>query len=168
MRSRDYTLEDEKNSLESFLRDQTIEVNHNYLRMEKGYKPHLFGLIRFSLQLRSLMLERYWLVFTSDRLVLLTQDNEYQFSSQNMVTIKYADIHAFSFEKQYGDYCIHFTYSGEPYYFYLTDRISSRLLDKLFHIEKKTYSYTFRNLGYLQQNNFRGLLVNSNDSGEVQ
>lgn len=157
MKTRNYTLEDEKNSLENFLKDQNIEVNHNYLRMEKGYKPHLFGLIRFSLQLRSIMLNHYWLVFTSDRLVLLTQDNEYQFSSQNMVTIQYTALHGFSFEKQYGDYCIHFTYCGEPYYFYLTDRISS-LLRKLISVDMGTSSYTFRNLKYLQQNKFKGLL----------
>lgn len=156
MRSRDYTLEDEKNSLENFLKDQNIEVNHNYLRMEKGYKPHLFGLIRFSIQLRSIMLNWYWLVFTSNRLILLTQDNEYQFSSQNMMTIQYTDIHSFSFEKQYGDYCIFFSRFDQDYYFYLSDWITSGLIGKLFRVEKETY--TFRNLKFLQQNNFKGLL----------
>ena len=52
MKINDYTLEDEKNSLEDFLSKEGIQYNHNYVRMRKGPKPFLFRLIAFSHQLR--------------------------------------------------------------------------------------------------------------------
>lgn len=57
MNNIDYTIQDEKNRLESFLRKENIEVNHNYLRMEKGPKPLLYRTMTLSHQLRFKILE---------------------------------------------------------------------------------------------------------------
>lgn len=152
----DYTIQDEKNKLERFLKKENIEVNHNYLRMEKGPKPLLYRVITFSHQLRFKSLKQYFLIFTADYLILLFQDEEYKFTTNNMVKINHNDIHNFSFQRKYGDYCIFFTHSNEDYNFYLNDRLSSRILDKVFNLKKLNYSY--ENLAFLKENNFMGLL----------
>lgn len=156
MNNIDYTIQDEKNRLESFLRKENIEVNHNYLRMEKGPKPLLYRTMTLSHQLRFKILEFCFLIFTEDCLILLSQNEDYEFSSDNMIKIKFSDLHDFSFRRKYSDYCISFEYGKKDYYYYLTDRLGSRVLDKIFNLKTKNYSY--ENLVYLKKTNFKGLL----------
>lgn len=155
MAIKDYTLRDEKIRLENFLRKENIEVNHNYLRMEKGPKPILFRAMTLSHQLRFRFLQHYFLIFTQNCLILLFQDEDYEYRTKNMIKISYKDIQNFSFQKKYGDYCLFFEHLDIDYYFYLTDRLSSRLLDKIFHLSTQNYSYS--NLTYLREMNFMGL-----------
>lgn len=156
MNNVDRTIQDEKNRLELFLRNENIEVNHNYLRMEKGPKPLFYRMLTLSYLLRFKFLEFCFLIFTEDCLFLLSQNEDYEFSSDNIVKIKFSEIHNFSFQRKYSDYCIFFEYGEKDHYYYLTDRIGSRALDKIFNLKAKNYSY--ENLAYLRKTNFKGLL----------
>ena len=128
-----YTVEEELRRLESFLQSENIENDYNYLRMEKGPKPFFYALIAFSHQLRFTLLNHYFLVFTKDSLVLLTKNKDEKFSLENMIRMKYSNIDNFTFKKVYGAYCIYFKYLDKDYYFYLSNRASSRFLDKIFN-----------------------------------
>lgn len=156
----DYTVQDEENRLKDFSREENIEMSHNYLRMEKGPKPLWFSIVAFSYRLRFTFFQHYFLIFTDEYLILLVQNEDYEFINYNMTELNYKDIQDFSFTRTYGYYCISFRYLGEDYYFYLSDRKGLRLLnktmDKLTKSNNKTYSY--KNLEILLQNNFRGLL----------
>lgn len=158
MKNRDYTLEDEKNTLERFLRNQNIQPYYNYLRMEKGPRPFFYTAISLSYQLRFSIFQFYYLVFTKNCIYLLTQDKEFNFNANNMTKINYDAIHNFSHERKLGAYCLSFTHLNEDYYFYLNDRFSSRVLSKLFNTE--TMNYSRYNLSYLESTNFMGLLKN--------
>jgi len=155
MSNRDYTLQDEKKTLERFLRKENIECYRNYLRMEKGPRPIFYKVITLSHQLRFRILEFYYLVFAEDYLILLTQDKEYKFSTNNMIKINHSDIHDFSFQRKYGAYCIFFTHLNKEYYFYFNDSFSTRVLTNIFDTETKNYSR--ENLVYLEKMNFMGL-----------
>lgn len=156
MKKKDLTILDEKNSLERFLMKETIQPNCNYLRMEKGPKPLFYKAITLSYQLRFKMWEFYFLIFTDDCLYLLTQDEEYQYSTTNMIQIQHESIRDFTFQRKYGAYCIAFTHLDEEYYFYLNDSLSTRLLSKMLNTE--TMDYTRQNLTYLESMGFMGLL----------
>ena len=154
--NKDYTMQDEQNKLENFLKETNIEYDRNYVRMEKGPKPFFYKALTFSYQIRFTILEFYYLVFTSDSIILLTQDKDYKFTTNNMVKINHQDIKGFSFQKIYGAYCISFECQLNGYHFYLNDSFSSRVLGKVFGTDKIDYSS--RNLLYLDKMNFMGLL----------
>ena len=99
--NKDYTMQDEQNKLENFLKETNIEYDRNYVRMEKGPKPIFYKALTFSYQIRFTILEFYYLVFTSDSIILLTQDKDYKFTTNNMVKINHQDIKSFSFQKIY-------------------------------------------------------------------
>lgn len=71
------------------------------------------------------------------------------------MNIQHADIRDFSFKEIWGAYCIYFKYLDKDYYFYLSHRISSRILDKILNYPVKNVSY--ENLFYLDKMNFMGL-----------
>ena len=154
--NRDYTMQDEQNRLENFLKEVNVEYDRNYMRMEKGPKPFFYKALTLSYQLRHTILEFYFLVFTEDSIILLTQDKEYEFTTNNMVKINHHDIQDFSFQKIYGAYCIFFEYQKKEYYFYLNDSFSTRVLGNVFGTDKIDYSR--KNLSYLETMNFMGLL----------
>lgn len=156
MSNRNYTISDEKNRLENFLKKENIEIHRNYLRMEKGPKPFLYKALTLSYQLRLTILEFYYLIFTENHIILLTQNKDYEFTTDNMIKINHHDIHGFSSQKIYGAYCMSFAYQNKEYYFYLNDQFSSRVLGKVFGTDTKNYSR--KNLLYLEKRNFMGLL----------
>jgi len=153
-----YTVEEELRQLEFFLENKNIQNNYNYVRMEKGPKPLFYRFIAFSYQLSSFVLDFYFLVFTDNHLILLTKDENYEFSTDYMTTINYNNIHHFSFEQKSGFnsyYLIFFQYDKEDYYFYLDDRVTNRILDKFLNYPVKNVSY--ENLSYLEEMDFMGL-----------
>ncbi len=154
--SRDLTIDDEKNRLERFLKKENIENDRNYLRMEKGPKPFLYKVLTLSHQLRLTILEFYYLIFTENHIILLTQNKDYEFTTKNMIITNHHAIHGFSFQKIYGAYCISFTYQNKKYYFYLNDSFSTRVLGNIFGTNTKNYSRN--NLINLEKKNFMGLL----------
>jgi len=156
--NRDYTMQDEQNKLEFFLKEVNIQYDRNYVRMEKGPKPFFYKALTFSYQLRFTVLEFYYLVFTSDSIILLTQDKDYKFTKNNMVKMNHQDIQDFSFKEIYGAYCISFKHQKKEYYFYLNDSISAKVLHKVFGTEEIDYSR--KHLSYLEEKNFMGLLKN--------
>lgn len=158
MKSKDYTIQDEKRKLERFLSSRNIGLNNNYFRAERGPKPILFRLGVLFYQLRVYMFKHYFLTFTSDYLILLFKDKEGQFNDENMVKINHYKLNDFSFTEKYGYYCISFTYEDKNYYFYLSNRLSGQFLDYFFNFNSKNYSYT--NLASLERRNFMGLLKN--------
>ena len=50
--NRDYTMQDEQNKLEIFLKEANIEFDRNYVRMEKGPRPFFYKALILSYQLR--------------------------------------------------------------------------------------------------------------------
>ena len=50
--NRDYTMQDEQNRLENFLKEAEIEFDRNYVRMEKGPRPFFYKALILSYQLR--------------------------------------------------------------------------------------------------------------------
>lgn len=159
-----WTIEEEAAQLERFLRRENIEINHNYVRMEKGYRPIFHAIVAFSWQLRHLLLDTYFLVFTSSQVILLTQNEQHEFTRENLEAIDHEAIHQFSFTRRYGYYCVSFVYQQEAVYFYLSDWWSSKLIDKA--IKKLTGSvkirYPRKNLRYLRECRFMGLLEDEN------
>lgn len=153
-----YTVEEELRQLESFLQNENIENNHNYVRMEKGPKPFLYTLITFSHQVRFTLLDFYFLVFTKDSLIILSKTKEDKFSLKNMTTIKHTDIRDFTFKEIWGADCIYFKYLDKEYYFYLSDWVTNRILDKLLNYPVKNVSH--ENLSYLEEMDFMGLFSN--------
>jgi|SRR5690625_628801 len=149
-------MQDEQNKLENFLKETNIEYDRNYVRMEKGPKPFLYKALTFSYQLRFTILDFYYLVFTEDAILLLTQDEDYAFTTNNQMILNHQDIRCFSFQKIYGAYCISFTYQNEKYYFYLNDAYSTKILHKVFRTDNIDYSRN--HLLYLEKRNFMGLL----------
>lgn len=156
IRNKDYTMQDEQNKLENFLKEANIEYDCNYVRMEKGPKPFFYKALTFSYQLRFTILDFYFLVFKEDSILLLTQDKDYEFTANNMVKMNHQDIRDFSFRKIYGAYCIFFVYQNREYNFYLNDSFSTKVLHKVFGTEEIDYSR--KHLLYLEDKNFMGLL----------
>ena len=156
--NRDYTMQDEQNKLEIFLKEANIEFDRNYVRMEKGPKPFFYKVLTLSYQIRFSILEFYYLIFTKDSIILLTQDKDYKFTTNNMVKITHQDIKRFSFSEIYGAYCISFVYQNKEYYYYLNDSFSTKVLHKVFGTEEINYSR--KHLSYLEEKNFMGLLKN--------
>ena len=154
--NRNYTMQDEQNRLENFLKEAEIEFDRNYVRMEKGPRPFFYKALTLSYQLRLTILEFYYLVFTEDSLVLFTQDKDYEFTLNNMVVMNHQEIQDFSFQKIYNAYCISLVYKNKDYYFYLNDSFSTKVLHKVFGTEEINYSR--KHLSYLEEKNFMGLL----------
>ncbi len=142
----------EKRNVESWLKAQGIQVNHNYMFVERSIRP--------TFQLRGdnsspwalLMRKPYLFVITSDEIILQTQ-GDYLAEKESWLRFSSKEVKEIDIEKltPFHEYCLSFK-ADKRYYFYLNSETS--FLEKQFS-EK---SISLINFEWLLEQSFYGWL----------
>lgn len=144
-----YTAEQEGKVFEEILRDLGIELNNNYFRAEKGFHPFIHRILSSSRIIKGYFMKSYFLVFTSDQLILMYRDNSKSSIDDNIVKMDYEDIQNFDVTQNFAYYCLQFKYDDKQFYFHID-------ADGVFSLTERNYSD--ENFHALKDKDFMGLL----------
>ncbi|MGM0208477.1 hypothetical protein IGI96_002997 [Enterococcus sp. DIV0421] len=149
------TLEDEYDEFKQAMLAESIDLNHNYIRVEKACSPVLNMLGGGNGIYQLFFTDICWLVFLKQELLIVKEktnkkEDHFEFL---LSRISYQEVITFSIEKVpfWGEYCLKLKYGRKKRYFYIDG-------DDVFSFGKADISSV--NFRLLLENHFNGLLKN--------
>ncbi|MFC6465147.1 hypothetical protein ACFP65_09250 [Marinilactibacillus sp. GCM10026970] len=145
-----YTIEQDAKRLEKTLRELGVFINHNYFRAVKGSHPFIHDPSGLGIFERRFFFKFYYLVFTTDQLIILDTVYFEEPIDDHVTKINYSDLEEFALKRYISNDYIQFNYGNKAYYFYT--KYASWVYTIL---GETTYSMNYT---LLKERNFMGLI----------